>query len=125
MSKFITKEGVDLMVHSQDRKAYAGEAIRGSLLCNGHEAPARYKRNSATGYNEMDTFVLYDTKYNTYMDAFGRCISDEDVKNRRALESKRILKAKAKKEAARVALQEAQKAKLSASPANKNGKELV
>lgn len=123
MSQFVTKDGVDLMVHSADRKAHAGEAVRDSPLCNGHEAPVRYKRNSAPGYNEMDTFILYDSKNDAYMDAFGKYLSDEEVKNRRELESNRILKAKAKKEAARVALEEAQRAKLSASPTNKNGRE--
>ena len=122
MSQFI-KDGVDLMADAASRKAWVNEAIRESSLCNGHEAPVRYKRNPATGYNEMDTFILYDTKYSTYMDAFGRGISDDNVQNRRTLESNRILKAKAEKEAARVALEEAQRAKLSASPTNKDGKD--
>ena len=96
MSQFI-KDGVNLMEDATSRKAWVNEAVRKSALCNGHDAPVRYDRNKAFGYNEIDTFVLYDSKHDTYMDAFGKCLSGEDVKSRRKLESRRIFDAKEKK----------------------------
>jgi hypothetical protein len=115
MSQF-TKDGVNLMGNTTSRKAWANEAVRKSPLCNGHGAPVRYDRNKARGYNEIDTFVLYDSKHDAYMDAFGKYLSDEDVNNRRKLESKRILDAKEKDEAEYAQVKRRQRDKLSALP---------
>lgn len=122
MSQFV-KDGVDLMADATSRKAWVNEAIRNSPLCSGHESPVRYDRNRPLGCNELDTFVLYDRKNNTHMDAFGRCLSKEEVKKRSMLFSKRRLEAKEKKEATRAAINEMLRTKPGASPANKNGKE--
>ena len=108
MSANNTVEKIDLLKDDRARKAVQQEAYRSSSLFSRADEPFKHDRSKPISYCEIDTHVMHDSKHGTYMDIFGRYLSDDEVKRRRKLEAERIAEIEAKKEAGRAAVSQRQ-----------------